>query len=92
MADKKSLRLELSDELLQSLDHIAELAGRTRSDVVRGMVEHWAAVLADHEARGFYVVPVAGRSFASAMVADRAGAFDAGAPAAGGPAAPGDIS
>ncbi len=73
---KKSLRLELSQERLAQLDHISEVSGKTRTAVVDGMIEHWAAVMADHERRGFQVVPIPGASFSAAMRAEREGVFD----------------
>ncbi len=73
---KKSLRLELSLERLAQLDHIAEVSGKTRTAVVDGMIQHWAAVMADHERRGFRVVPTSEASFSAAMRAEREGIFD----------------
>jgi hypothetical protein len=78
---KKSLRLELPDELVAALDHIVEVSGKNRTQVVSGMIEHWEAVIRDHERRGFLVRPLPDRSLACAMVGDRAGVFDDAAPA-----------
>lgn len=88
---KKRLVAELPDEIMGELDKIVERSGKNRTQVVTGMIEHWAAVMADHERRGFVVVPLAGRSFASAMVADRAGMFDETTPAADGHTTPPEV-
>lgn len=88
MKNKSRLVADLPDEIMGKLDHICERSGKNRTQVITGFIEHWALVMADHEARGFYVVPMPGRSFAAAMVAERGGRFDE-LPAAG-PAAPGE--
>jgi hypothetical protein len=72
----KRLSTKFTDETMAQLEHIAEVSGKTKTDVLTGMVEHWAAVIADHERRGFYVRPLPGASLAAAMVGDREGLFD----------------
>ncbi len=70
----KPLHILLTDERAEALAHICEVAGRTKTEVINGMIDHWAEVIKDHEARGFRIVPT--REFRAVMFSDRAGMFD----------------
>ncbi len=76
----RNLHVKLPDEIAAELDMIVETTGADQTRIIRGMIEHWAAVVNDHKARGFLVRPLPGASFSAAMVADRIGMFDAAAP------------
>ncbi len=72
----KDLHAKLPDETMAALVHIGEVTGKSKTDVIIGMIEHWAGVVAEHERRGFHVVPTPAASLAAAMVAERSGMFD----------------
>lgn len=92
----KRLAANLPDGIMNALEHIAQVSGKNKTEVVIGMIEHWAVVVAEQERRGFRVVPTSEASLASAMIAERTGAFDD--PALGGiipggvPGRPADLS